>query len=166
MKAELVHALSAQRASIVARWDAYLRIEPVTSPLANPDTLMFGADMVLNELFALLQQPAVPPVAPLADHSCGRNPLRAFYAAAEQALLETLIQVQSGDRTALARERINALDDLRHAIQSIARRDLEGLSALCRCCRVKSGGQPMCHQENRRRGARLLAGACCESSKS
>lgn len=166
MKAELVHALSAQRSSVVARWDAYLRIEPVTSPLANPDTLMFGADMVLNELFDLLRQPTVPPVAPAADHSCGRNPLRAFYAAAEQALMETLVHLQSSDTRSPARDRIAAIDDLRNAIRSIARRDLDGLSALCRTCRVDAGGRPMCHGETRRRGERLLASANGQRAKS
>ncbi|HLP25520.1 MAG TPA: hypothetical protein VK477_07575, partial [Acidobacteriota bacterium] len=133
MHAELVQALSTQRPQIVTRWGTYLRLQPVVSALARPDTLMFGVDAVLDEVIARLNRPpAKRPVRRWADNFCGRNPLRAFYATGEQALLETLVGVQTSLGRTVPRERTAALEELRQAIRAVARRDLEGLASLCR----------------------------------
>lgn len=151
--AELVQALSTQRPQIVARWGTYLRMQPVVSALARPDTLMFGVDGVLDEVFARLRRP--PPKRPVrrwADNFCSRNPLRAFYAAGEQALLEMMVVAQTSRGHSLPRQRTSALEEVRHAIRAVARRDLEGLASLCRTCTANISGTGRCPAEGCRVG--------------
>lgn len=151
--AELVQALSAQRPQIVARWEAYLRIQPVVSALAHPDTLMFGVDGVLNEVFARLRRrPAKRPVRRWVDSFCSRNPLRAFYASGEQALVETLVVVQTSHGYSRPRERTTALEELRRAIRAVALPDLEGIASLCRTCTANITGTGRCPAEGHRAG--------------
>ncbi len=103
---------------------------PVVSALARPDTLMFGVDGVLDEVFARLRRPpAKRPIRRWVDHFCSRNPLRAFYAAGEQALMEMIVVAQTSRSRSLPRQRTSALEEVRQAIRSVARRDLEGLAS-------------------------------------
>lgn len=153
MHAELVQALSNQRPQIVARWGTYLRMQPVVSALARPETLMFGVDGVLDEVFARLRRP--PPKRPVrrwADNFCSRNPLRAFYAAGEQALLEMMVVAQTLQGQTVPRQRAAALEEVRQAIRSISRRDLEGLASLCRTCAANLTGTGRCPAEGCRVG--------------
>ncbi len=151
--ADLVQALLLQRPQIVTRWGTYLRMQPVVSALARPDTLMFGVDGVLDEVFARLKRPPTKrPVRRWADHFCGRNPLRAFYSSGEQALLETLVIVQTSLGRTMPRERTVALEELRQTIRAVARRDLEGLASLCRTCVVNATGTGRCPAEGCRAG--------------
>jgi hypothetical protein len=95
MHEKTIRALQARRAQIRTRWEALLRIEKVTTPLANPDTLVFALNQSLDEIFTGLRQPAAPLelAAPTnADWPC---PWRAYYRAGEQALLESLILLQA-----------------------------------------------------------------------
>jgi hypothetical protein len=158
--AELVQALSTQRSQIVARWETYLRMQPVVSALARPETLMFGVDGVLDEVFARLRRPSAKRAARRwVDHFCSRNPLRAFYAAGEQALLEMTVVAQTSFGHSLPRARINALEEVRQAIRAVARRDLEGLSSLCRNCAVNRSGTGRCPAEGCRVGWTARAAA-------
>ena len=150
---ELVQALAAQRSQIVARWETYLRMQPVVSALARPDTLMFGVDGVLDEVFARLRRPpAKRPVRRWADNFCSRNPLRAFYASGEQALLEIMVIAHTSLGCSLPRQRTAALEEVRQAIRVVARRDLEGLASLCRTCRANITGAGRCPAEGCRAG--------------
>ncbi len=102
MQAELLAALRARRVEIRARWAELLRVEPVNTPLAQPDALAHLIDWTLEEIFRGLLH-----ATPRRRHSnvvqghfrpecpCGRNPLLAYFAIAEQALQEALILVQA-----------------------------------------------------------------------
>lgn len=131
MQGETIHALTSRRAQIRARWESFLRIEPVASPLANPDTLVFGINDALKEIFAHLRKGAdAPPAAPR-ECACGRNPLHAFFVAGEQALLESLVLVQAGQPKLTPAERDRDFADLRHAIRHIAHREMETFASIC-----------------------------------
>lgn len=128
-------------------------MQPVVSALARPETLMFGVDGVLDEVFARLRRP--PPKRPVrrwADNFCSRNPLRAFYAAGEQALLEMMVVAQTLQGQTVPRQRTAALEEVRQAIRSISRRDLEGLASLCRTCTANLTGTGRCPAEGCRAG--------------
>src|ERR1035437_9374759 len=95
MHETFVQSLRGVRTQICARWEAFLRIERVSTPLANPDTLVYLFDHTLDEVFAALNESpaagsAVRPVA-----ASEGNPLNAYFRACEQALFEALIQIQA-----------------------------------------------------------------------
>lgn len=128
-------------------------MQPVVSALARPETLMFGVDGVIDEVLARLRRP--PPKRPVrrwADNFCSRNPLRAFYAAGEQALLEMMVVAQTAAGQSLPRQRAAALEEVRQAIRAVARRDLEGLASLCRTCTANMTGNGRCPAEGCRVG--------------
>ena len=71
MHEKTIRALQARRAQIRTRWEALLRIEKVTTPLANPDTLVFALDQSLDDIFtALLQPPPSRSTVMLPTGSC------------------------------------------------------------------------------------------------
>lgn len=137
MNAELVHALSSRRSEIQTRWETFLRLEPVASPLAHPDTLVFGIEGALREIFALLWHPSAEAGHGAVTCACGRNPLGAFFVAGEQALLEALVLVQAAHPATTAAVRAQALEDLRCAVRHVAHRETSLLAGLCQACRTE-----------------------------
>lgn len=139
MQASLLRELRARRFSIRARWETLLRAEPVATPLGNPDALVHLIDPTLEELFAALEgAPATPaPDAPApacsreAGCHCGRNPLLAFFAAAEQALREGLILAQASSAPINPTERDRSLYELDVTLDHVARREIEAFCGLC-----------------------------------
>jgi hypothetical protein len=126
MQETFIRALQGRRAQIRARWETFLRIEKVNTPLANPDTLVYLFDQTLNEVFHALAEPhpgrpAPPP--PARD----KNPLYAYFLAGEQAMLEALILIQAGASGLDPKERDADVAHLRHIMHKIARRDIESL---------------------------------------
>jgi hypothetical protein len=128
---ELITALTARHARIQQRWREFLRVEPVASPLGDPKTLVFGIEGYLREIFALLWHPPADLPDEPADCACGRNPLRGFFVAGEQALLETLVLEQSGRPTLARGDQSRAAAELRRAVRFVAHRELSALAALC-----------------------------------
>jgi hypothetical protein len=90
--AVLVHA---QRIPLKTEWRRRLRIEPTSTPLANPDTLVYLMDETLTQLEALVRdRPAqrwtrlrkthLEPLRSLCP--CGLNPLLAYFSSGVEAL--------------------------------------------------------------------------------
>lgn len=145
MSPTFLRTLRARRATIRSRWEALLRIERVVTPLANPDALVYLFNQTLEEVFALLAAPgARGPLLALRE-GCACNPFRAYYVAGEQALLEALVLAQAG-RPGAAAERAEAVAELKFAVNTIARRDIESMNGLCLHCGTDGGacGQPGC----------------------
>lgn len=135
-----MNSLCAQRSAIHARWDALLRTERVTSPLASPDALVHLIDWALDQIFAGLRDPAMRRrpghgsgwrVAPRPECECGRNPLLAFFLAGEQALLEALVQEQAAHRPVDPLERDTGLTELYNVMRTTARREVEAFCSVC-----------------------------------
>jgi hypothetical protein len=86
MHRSFVAELSARRPALKMAWERKLRHEPITSPLANPDTLVLMMDRTLDELESALRKRCVdstPPTSPMrgmrAGCLCGLNPLLAYF---------------------------------------------------------------------------------------
>jgi hypothetical protein len=95
MRSRLAVLLHAQRTPLKAEWRCRLRIEPVSTPLANPDTLVYLMDETLTQLEALVRdRPAsrwlrlrkthLEPLRSLCP--CGLNPLLAYFVTGVEAL--------------------------------------------------------------------------------
>jgi hypothetical protein len=130
MQEVFIHTLRAQRAQIRTRWEGFLRVEKVSTALANPDTLVFLFDSTLDEVFAgLLQPPAATAAAPAAG-AYPKNPLFAYFMACEQALLEALVLAQATSRHLDPKERDADFAHLRQVMLNIARRDIAALEGV------------------------------------
>lgn len=144
MQEELVRALRSRRAEIHARWEALLRIEKVTTPLANPDALVFMIDWTLDECFSCLRPAGgdhrkAPASFAKPDCPCGRNPLLAYFAAGEQAIEEALILEQARASAVDPQQRDAAFTELKLTVRDIARREVE---AFCSVCQYPKTAQP------------------------
>jgi len=130
MQEAFIRALRSRRAQIRARWETFLRIEKVNTPLANPDTLVYLFDQTLDEVFAALHDTPVPrhPAPPAGP--CEKNPLCAYFVAGEQALLEALILAQAGTHNLDPKERDADVAHLKHVMHRIARRDIGSLEGV------------------------------------
>jgi hypothetical protein len=138
MHDSFLRALQTHRPTLRRRWEELLRAERVTSPMANPDALVHLMDWTLDRLFDELRQPQfrrhlVGRTTRAERHGCvcGMNPLLAFFATAEQAIIETLF-LADGDLAALASiERGASLEDLKRAFHEVARREIDSFCAVC-----------------------------------
>lgn len=149
MDERMLHSLEAQRTELHQRWEALLRVEPVTSPLGQPEALKHMIDYTLNTLFASLRTQHAARKRQLksvrdgmADKSicpCGRNPLLAYFIAGEQALLETLILVQAS-LPDCAETRAAGVQELKYAMAQVAHREIETFCAVCQFRSQGSGG--------------------------
>jgi len=135
MHSRLAVLLHAQRTLLKAEWRRRLRIEPASTPLANPDTLVYLMDETLTQLEALVRDRPTPrwlrlrkthlgPLRLLCP--CGLNPLLAYFSTG----VEALDAVLSTDEY-LTEEEISVLCQAWHFL---AQSEIE---ALCEgCCRV------------------------------
>lgn len=130
MHERMIQALQTRRAQIRIRWEALLRIEKATTPLANPDTLVFALDQSLDEIFTALRQPPVPCGDTGPDNGEGSCPWRAYYRAGEQALLESLILLQAKTPTLDPATRDDAFGRLKQVIGHLAQREVSAWSGL------------------------------------
>jgi hypothetical protein len=135
----LLQALRDRRKLIRKRWDALLRIERISTPLAHPDMLVRLIDGTLDEVFAVLRgrpgrdlRTRAVFLAALHDQCrCGRNPFLSYFVAGEQALLETLILIQAAEPRMYLRPRETAVAELHLVVRRIARREVDSFCALC-----------------------------------
>ena len=153
MQQELVDALRAQRAQIRGHWEALLRVEPVSSPLARPETLVHLIDWSIDEVFSLLLHRSAspagstqpPPARSRAVCHCGNNPLLAHFIAGEQALVEALVLVQVATPGVDAGVRTAAVTELYHAVRTVARREVGSFCALCQHPAVSNSADATSH---------------------
>ena len=141
------NALDAQRAEIKARWVALLHIEPVNTPLANPDMLVFLIDDTLTAVFNALREPPRTRKRPKPPGcACGRNPFMAYYAAGRQSLLEALVLAQSKFPGLDPAVRDRDAHVLEHIIRTVIGSEIESFGTVCQHRSVSSlppaPGQP------------------------
>jgi hypothetical protein len=138
MNAELIRELKAMRPQIRARWEALLRLERVHTPLANPDTLVFMFDPTLDSVLAALPGHPVRSAGPRPTCRYANNPVRVYFTALEQALLEALIlaqssqvQPQSVTHAAIVAERMADVTELSATVRRVARNEIRTLDQVC-----------------------------------
>lgn len=136
----LLAELQRRRAAIRSKWEALLRTEPVTSPLADPDSLVHLIDSTMEEILAALPAGFLPTEASTSHQpvpcSCGRNPLLAFFAAGRQAMREGLVLSQAALAPLDPSLRDASLITLNRVIDEIALREIE---AFCGLCQFRNG---------------------------
>ena len=138
MHESFLHALQTQRTSLRQRWEELLRAERVSSPMAQPDALVYLMDWTLDSLFNELKQPQyrrhrdrTGTGGPRQGCVCGLNPLLGYFASGEQAIIEVLF-VSDGYLAGLgATERSSSLEDLKQALNEVARREIDSFCAVC-----------------------------------
>jgi len=145
----LLRNLQGLRPTILERWEKLLRAEPVTSPLANPDALVYLMNWTLDRFFQALRGPLSRRRITLRDRNkpsndlgselcaCRMNPLLAYFATAESALIQAALPVLQ------PRERESMLSAIRLALQVVAKREIDTFCAVCQrrhtpSCAIKS----------------------------
>ena len=129
MDEKAISLLQELRPLIKQRWEAQLRAEPVTSPLSNPDALVYLMDETLDQLAAAMHARSVKAwlrrnhaaIAPQCEKSvCGLNPLLTYYITGRIAL------------GMVAAEKLgSAFTDVILFFHTIAQKDLEALCGVC-----------------------------------
>jgi hypothetical protein len=132
MKNSLREALDRRRPQICARWEALLRLEKEPSPLGSPGALVFLFDQTLDEVLGMTPKVAATGVPARPVCRCDCNPLRHYFAALEQALLEALVWAQSEDVALSAEEKVSSVGELCRRLRVVARREIVLLDGLCR----------------------------------
>lgn len=132
MYEKIIKALQMRRAQVRARWEALLRIEKVTTPLANPDTLVFALDQSLDEIFTALGQPLPHKPAVGSTWSDGPSPWRAYFRAGEQALLESLVLLQADMDSLDPATRDTSFGSLKQVINNLTQREISAWGAISR----------------------------------
>ena len=135
MEASLLHEFRCRRLQIRARWESLLRAEPVTTPLALPDALVYLMEGTLNEILTALEHPTAESV-PVHGHEpssgcCGQNPFLCYFAAGEQAILEGLVLAQAASTPLDPDERDSSLAELEGVLEHISRREIEAFCGVC-----------------------------------
>src|SRR4051812_25982577 len=97
MQESILFALVDTRQNLRAMWEKQLRSEPVRSPMANPDSLVYLMEWTLSEFFAELRNgsdgphaEAVPVEGPgnyEAICGCKGNPFLNYFGSARKALI-------------------------------------------------------------------------------
>ena len=138
MQTEILTALAAHRAEVRVQWYRLLLLEPVSSPLAQPDTLVHLMASTLAEFFAAVPVWVPDPAAGAAAGSavpacpCGRNPYLAYFATGRQALREALVVAQAATAGLTAAARDASLLCVEQVFGAIARREIALFCSLCR----------------------------------
>jgi hypothetical protein len=130
MNPRCLQALQARRPALQTQWAERLRAAPVTSPLANPETLIHLMDRTLDQVFFELGHPSAArrrqPGLPRDFCRCGHNPLVMYFATAAQAFETTL--AQCADEMPVTRD---DADQVKSTLTRIARREIMTFCALC-----------------------------------
>ena len=122
-------------------------MEPVGSPLGNPDSLTHLIDWTLDEIYAGIADPLS---RQRGDHhrereterpacACGENPLLGYFSAGGQAMREALVLAQVATANLDPLERDVSFQELNLVLEQISRREIE---AFCSVCRLRNGGHP------------------------
>jgi hypothetical protein len=140
-----VAELNGRRHALRGAWERKLRAEPVTSPLANPDTLVLLMDRTLDELFAALRRRcelaaaatsageavALPRSGPRGGCLCGLNPLLAYFRVGAAVISSICLRADFRRAMPDEAELQRCLAEAMAQWQSIAQREIRAFCNLC-----------------------------------
>ena len=160
MKKAYLEALESHRAEIKRKWEILLRAAPATTPLGNPDALVYLMDESLGQLFSLFRSRSAhawldrhPPATRLIGTNCHcrLNPLINYFIAGQAALA---FAAQDVPRTRHHLDDVAAtacIDELLLTFRLLAHREIH---AFCEVCQYSpsnahaaaggSNGKPVC----------------------
>jgi len=138
MNAAVLEHLERNREVIRIRWDLLLRLEPVVSPLANPDTMAHlipnSIGLLIHELRARLAPNHRRPSPRSLACDCGHNPYRAYFKAGEQALAEAVVLAHV--ETRVDSDRQKDVTEVLSAIRALATNEINTFCSICTSYRV------------------------------
>ncbi len=169
MKKGYLEALDGHRADIKRKWEVLLRAAPATTPLGNPDTLVYLMDESIRQLFSLFRSRSAhqwlarhPPATRLVDTDCHcrLNPLINYFIAGQAALA---FAAQAIPRSQHHLDDVAAtvcVDELLLTFRFLAHREIHAFCEVCQYSPVNaraagngSGAKPVCplpwHQPHR-----------------
>lgn len=132
---ERLRDLQARSGDIRRRWETLLHVEPVSGPLANPDAMQHLIPQTLEQVFTMLAKPARTPVSIMAAKAqvpkcgCGHNPYLTYFIAAEQALVEAVILLES--ELPVADRRQSDVAEMMYAVRRLARLEIDTFCGVC-----------------------------------
>ncbi|MDX2187218.1 MAG: hypothetical protein SFV32_09820 [Opitutaceae bacterium] len=137
MEDSLWSELQNLRPTLRQRWETLLRAQPPSSPLANPDSLVFLMTWTFDQFFAELRKAGTRrnaraksglPRCPdrRTPCACGMNPLLAYFQTAELALIETVLPLLAPQQ----QERV--LLDIKNALGNVSKREIEAFCSVCK----------------------------------
>lgn len=147
MHPSFVAELDARRPALKLAWERKLRHEPITSPLANPDTLVLLMNRTLVELREILEKRCADPTPPAstvrtvrAGCLCGLNPLLAYFRVAASVL--PAIMSAGADRCPElgAAEYADCLQELLAELHTLAQEEIRSFCAMCQT-EIARGGK-------------------------
>ena len=160
MKKAYLEALAGHRAEIKRKWEVLLRAAPATTPLGNPDTLVYLMDESIHQLLTLFHSRSAhqwlsrhPPATRLIGTSCHcrLNPLINYFIAGQAALA---FVAQTIPRTQHQLDEVAAsacIDELLLTFRFLAHREIHAFCEVCQYSPVNahaagngSGGKPVC----------------------
>lgn len=160
MKKAYLEALDGQRAEIKRKWDTLLRAAPTTTPLGNPDTLVFLMDESIRQLFALFHSRSThpwlsrhPPAVRLlgVDCHCRLNPLINYFIAGQAALAFVAQGIPRSKHHLEDVEATACVDELLLTFRFLASREIHAFCEVCQYSPVNahaagngSGVKPVC----------------------
>ncbi len=158
MKKAYLEALSNHRAEIKRKWELLLRAAPTTTPLGNPDALIYLMDESIRQLFSLFRSKSAhqwlshhPPATPVIGHSCHcrLNPLINYFIAGEAALA-FVAQAIPGNKHHLDDVAATAcVDELLLTFRFLAHREIHAFCEVCQYSPANAhaagdGAKPLC----------------------
>ena len=144
MHRSFVAEFTARRPSIRQAWERRLRLEPVTSALANPDTLVLLMDRTLDELGRALAARCAnagpcPPTRPTRPGClCGLNPLLAYFRVAASVIPAAMSESANHCPSLDARAYAGCLQETLATIQTIAHEEVRAFCAMCQTAIARS----------------------------
>ena len=139
MLAAFAEEMRERRTTIKDAWERRLRRESVTSPLANPDTLVMMMDSTLEEFFDAVERDSRQ-TAPHERHHrarestgclCGLNPLLAYF----RTLGATICAIAASSKGPCGNggidQKFQCLGRAMDILREIARRDIAAFCAVC-----------------------------------
>lgn len=131
MQDEWRRALAARREDIRTRWVGLLRARRPTSPLANPDTLVFLMDWTLDEIMGELRElPTRRTPSRCSPCACGLNPLLDYFATAAEALA-AMIDELAAERGLAAAAVEPCRSEAGAAVARVRSREIETFCSVC-----------------------------------
>jgi hypothetical protein len=145
MKQGYLEALDGHRADIRRTWEILLRAAPATTPLGNPDTLVFLMDESLQQLFSLFRSKSAhqwlsrhPPAARIVGLSCHcrLNPLINYFIAGHAAMAFAAQTVPRSQHHLDDLAATACVDELLLTFRFLAHREIH---AFCEVCQYLPG---------------------------
>jgi hypothetical protein len=140
VKKAYLEALDGHRAEIRRKWEILLRAAPATTPLGNPDTLVYLMDESIQQLFSLFHRKSTqqwpsrhPPAARIIGTSCHcrLNPLINYFIAGQAALAFVAQAVPYSQHHLDDAAATLCVDELLLTFRLFARREIQAFCEVC-----------------------------------